>query len=329
MASIKDVAAKAKVSISTVSIIINGKSKERKISEETQLKVRQAMKELNYQPNLSAKKLRSSDTKKTIALFWTTDFRGVMLARFLDGLNEAINKYNYNFDIVVYTYENNQLCKEETLTKLTNFNGAIIANASEKDLDYLSTLNPMFPIVLYNRKLDGYSSVSVDDSIIAEKAYQLVKNKHSIGIIKAPSVFNGMDIRHQHLIELLKGDYLIKEYSVKENSIEEAYSLSSNIDFDHLDILYTASDMIGAGIIHYCFKKNISIPDDIEILSIGNGLTQIDAFLNPSLSVIEIPLEKMAMECLNVLNQQFKDTKIINKTVEPQTVLRDSLKKKS
>ena len=33
MASIKDVAAKAQVSISTVSIIINGKSKERKISK--------------------------------------------------------------------------------------------------------------------------------------------------------------------------------------------------------------------------------------------------------------------------------------------------------
>ena len=84
MASIKDVAAKAQVSISTVSIIINGKSKERKISKETQEKVLNAMKELNYQPNLSAKKLRLADTKKTIALFWTTDFRGVMLARFLD-----------------------------------------------------------------------------------------------------------------------------------------------------------------------------------------------------------------------------------------------------
>ena len=53
MASIKDVAAKAQVSISTVSIIINGKSKERKISKETQEKVLNAMKELNYQPNLS------------------------------------------------------------------------------------------------------------------------------------------------------------------------------------------------------------------------------------------------------------------------------------
>ena len=44
----------------------------------------------------------------------------------------------------------------------------------------------MFPIVLYNRQLVGYSSVSVDDSLIAEKIYHLIKDKNNIGIIKAP-----------------------------------------------------------------------------------------------------------------------------------------------
>ncbi|WP_270849769.1 LacI family DNA-binding transcriptional regulator [Faecalibacillus faecis] len=325
MASIKDVAAKAQVSISTVSIIINGKSKERKISKETQEKVLNAMKELNYQPNLSAKKLRIADTKKTIALFWTTDFRGVMLARFLDGLHEAIKKSNYNFDIIIYTYENNQLCKEEALTKLSNFHGAIIANASEKDLEYLSSLNPMFPIVLYNRQLVGYSSVSVDDSLIAEKIYHLIKDKNNIGIIKAPYAFKGMSVRDQHLVDLLT-HHSIQEYTVTENSIESGYSLASCIDFKNLDVLYTASDMIAAGIMHYCYKNHIVIPDDIEIVSIGNGLTHVDAFLNPSLSIIEIPLEKMAGECLHVLNQLFSQSLIINKSVEPQTIVRESLK---
>ena len=136
MASIKDVAKHANVSISTVSIIINGKSEERKISQETQKKVRQAMKELNYQPNFSAKKLRSSQNKKTIALFWTTDFREVMLARFLSGLQTTINKMKLDYDIIIYPYENDHLCEEQTLTQISNYHGAIIANASQKDLDF-------------------------------------------------------------------------------------------------------------------------------------------------------------------------------------------------
>ena len=84
--------------------------------------------------------------------------------------------------------------------------------------------------------------------------------------------------------------------------------------------------MIAAGIMHYCYKTHIVIPDDIEIVSIGNGLTHVDAFLNPSLSIIEIPLEKMAGECLHVLNQLFSQSLIINKSVEPQTIVRESLK---
>ena len=183
----------------------------------------------------------------------------------------------------------------------------------------------MFPIVLYNRQLVGYSSVSVDDSLIAEKIYHLIKDKNNIGIIKAPYAFKGMSVRDQHLVDLLT-HHSIQEYTVTENSIESGYSFASCIDFKNLDVLYTASDMIAAGIMHYCYKNHIVIPDDIEIVSIGNGLTHVDAFLNPSLSIIEIPLEKMAGECLHVLNQLFSQSLIINKSVEPQTIVRESLK---
>ncbi len=58
MATIKDVAKQAGVSVTTVSIIINGKSEERKISTATQQRVAEAMRS-GYQPNLSARRLRS------------------------------------------------------------------------------------------------------------------------------------------------------------------------------------------------------------------------------------------------------------------------------
>ena len=110
MPTIKDVAALAGVSFSTVSIIINGKSAERKISLQTQKKVLDAMKELNYKPNISAKKLRNHRPTITIALFWTTDFRSSMLARFMKGLQDEIKDIQANGDcveIVIYPYETN------------------------------------------------------------------------------------------------------------------------------------------------------------------------------------------------------------------------------
>ena len=55
MASIKDVAEMAGVSLSTASIVANGKAKERKISEATQKKVLETMKALNYIPECVGK----------------------------------------------------------------------------------------------------------------------------------------------------------------------------------------------------------------------------------------------------------------------------------
>ena len=80
MATIKDVAKAAGVSVTTVSIIINGKAEERKISEATRDRVLETMRELGYQPNLSARRLRNQDSKKpVIAFFWPIDYRTTIL----------------------------------------------------------------------------------------------------------------------------------------------------------------------------------------------------------------------------------------------------------
>ncbi|RHQ18859.1 LacI family transcriptional regulator [Lachnospiraceae bacterium AM48-27BH] len=75
MATIKDVAKLAGVSVTTVSIIMNGKSGERKISAQTQERVQDAMRELGYQPNLTARRLRFQESKNLSSRFsglWIT-----------------------------------------------------------------------------------------------------------------------------------------------------------------------------------------------------------------------------------------------------------------
>ena len=62
MATIKDVAAKAGVSVATVSRVLNGTAH---IREETQRQVEQAIRELRYNPNLLGRNLRRMETKKS------------------------------------------------------------------------------------------------------------------------------------------------------------------------------------------------------------------------------------------------------------------------
>ncbi len=329
MSSIKDVAALAGVSVSTVSIILNGKAEERKISQQTQEKVAKAIKELNYQPNLSAKRLRSSNEKKIIALFWTTDFREVMLARFISGLHQQIQQLELNYDIVIYPYENNKLYLEKSLQGSSSFHGAIIANASKKDLEYLQTFKPLIPIVLYNRELDNYSGIIVDDKMIGQQAAYLCRNMHSVGLIKTPYVFEGMRLRNESFLSQIN-EYGInsKIYEIEENSMDDAYEYAKNIDFQNLDALFLPSDHIAYGIMHYCYQNYIKIPEDISLIAIGNGLTQYAKYSNPSLTVIEIPMEDMASKCLTMINQLFKDSTLIKERINPYVIVRDSLNRR-
>lgn len=56
MTTIKDVAAKAGVSISTVSFVLNGKAKDKRVAEDTCRKVLEAAAALGYQPNCIGQK---------------------------------------------------------------------------------------------------------------------------------------------------------------------------------------------------------------------------------------------------------------------------------
>ena len=104
MATIREVAALAGVSLSTVSIVINGQAAERKITDATCKKVWDAVEQLGYHPNIAARKLRVPDSGTlTIALYWSNDFRTALLGRFLQGMQRELSA-RPDIELVVVTY---------------------------------------------------------------------------------------------------------------------------------------------------------------------------------------------------------------------------------
>ena len=105
MSTIKDIAREAGVSIATVSIVLNGKGPERKISVETQKRIHHIAQQLNYVPNQSAKKLRSAQKDSyAIAFYWATDFRINYLARITLGIQKEIMHQNKVVHLTVVPY---------------------------------------------------------------------------------------------------------------------------------------------------------------------------------------------------------------------------------
>ena len=152
MVTIKDVASFAQVSPTTVSLIINGKAEERRISPLTCERVMQAMNTLGYQPNLSARRLRSNEKlRPIIAFYWPMDYRTNILASFLSRFQGIIRRLGFDCELVVQTYENNALEKHSDGIIKNSYHAVIIGGASSQDIAYLETLKPQIPLVLINR----------------------------------------------------------------------------------------------------------------------------------------------------------------------------------
>lgn len=304
MVTIKDIAAKTGFSLSTVSIVLKGNGNARKISAKTQEKVLQAAREMGYTPNTQAKILRGgSPPKATVTLFWASDIRVHMLSRFFNGLQAELLRMNYPCELQIKPYENNHLQDAMSDRTLLGCNGMIICNPSEKDMLYLENTDFPVPAVLYNRYSQKYITVNMDDEKIGRlpAAVFLAHHRTSPALLKSSATFNGMDIRTTAFERQMADGGTAPLISVTvTDSMKGGYEGALQLcRLDPLpDCLFCTSDIIAYGALKAFHQNGVRIPEQVELISVGNGNPDYQEYAIPSLSVVNLPMEAMAANCL-------------------------------
>ena len=129
-------------------------------------------------------------------------------------------------------------------------------------------------------------------------------------LLTGPAVFEGMDIRcngfHQ---EAAKNDLTVESLPYCENSIRGGYQAVRNLlagswQDNMPDSLFCGSAMIAHGALRAFWDAGFQPSQQPKIIAIGNGSEEQDVLSIPSLSVIDMPMEKMAGECLRLLLQK-------------------------
>lgn len=334
MPTIKDVATLAGVSISTVSIVLNGKAEERKVAAKTCKKVLDAINTLKYEPNMTARRLRASeDNKPTVALYWPLDYRTTYISSILMGIQSEMKRLNYDCDVVVCTYENDKLCNESNLSINNKFSAAIIGATSAKDMEFLETLETQMPIILFNRYSDKYSTVCNNEEISAYKAARLfaAKGHKRVAIITAETSYLAMAIRAKSFIKACKeldikieNDFILES----ENSYEGgALAARRLISLENRpQALFCDSDFLALGVSYIFNKEKIKIPEDLEMIAIGLSDPNTTEYTTPPITVVSIPTEEMASDCMNLIYNALKNNikNPVHRLHEPKLLLRDS-----
>jgi LacI family transcriptional regulator len=307
--NIKKLALELNLSAATVSRALRDSYE---ISAETKQKVLALAKKLNYEPNPSASNLRSNKSK-TIAVI-IPEVANNFFSQAINGIEEIARECNYHV-LIYQTHENSQT-EMDFIRRLLNgrVDGILISIASDTNGNqYFKDFMGQLPIVFFDRIYEDIDAFKITTNDY-EGAYDATQHLIDCGC-KRILYLSGLG-------NLLTGKKRLSGYldALKNNciSFEEKFILDSYVDEDEnrgqiKNILITENpDGIVSSIedmvlpcYYACKELNLSIPDDVKIISFSNLKTA--PLLNPSLTTITQPAFEIGKEAANIL------FKILNK----------------
>lgn len=308
-ASIKDVAKEAGVSIATVSRVLNDVDV---VNEETKKKVREAIKKLEYRPNIIARSLKTQRTR-TIGII-VPDISSQFYPEIVRGAEDVSNIYNYNVILCNTDLDHEKEIEYLRVLREKMVDGVIyMSNCLEDDI--LKILNDLsLPTVLVETrgKDYGFPSVTIDNEKAGYDATEfLIKkgNKKIAYIGVNPNTANASGLRvHGYKKALEDNGLKYDETLVQFGGLKAADGrdgMEAIIHKTKIDAVFCASDEIAMGVINTLRENDIKVPEDVDVIGFDNIYAA--SIYYPKLTTVEQPMYDMGSVGMRML------IKVINK----------------
>jgi len=316
MSSIKEIAERTKLSVGTVSIVLNGRGDEMRISKKTQQRVLEAAQGLGYLPNISARRLRQSGARNlpAIATFWPSDLAPELLGRFFAGAQSPILEQEHAFEMTIQPYKRGNVDKIKEMCDRGIYHGAIITGVSAEEQRWLESNRWGVPAVLFNRESSVCSCVYVDSYEIGRKVAELFANRghRKVGVIAPEHLVHAKNNqRFKGFVESCARYGLELEdrhIQVAPMSMEGGNSAARRIvegGGRMPTAIFFPIGIMAVAALPVFHRAGIRIPDDLEIVTYGDH--EAEKYSVPSLTTVKLPVEEMASACVRLVMGLIQD----------------------
>lgn len=329
MATIKDVAREAGVSIATVSRVINKSPKAGKASIKS---VQTAMKNLSYRPNASARALVSKSTN-TIAVL-VSDVSDPFFGSLIKSVDQVAREHNKHL-LIGNGYHDADAERESIELLINSGSQSLIIHSKALADDELIAFAKEAPgLVLINRYIPEISErcIAFDNFKGAYMATEfLINNGHKhIAYINSNHNIDDASDRKAGYLKALQDHQLAhpSSYSLDVDLSDEGGRLGM-IELLSKSTPITAvvayNDFIAAGVLAALEENNISVPAQMSLVGFDNGL--ISRYLYPKLTTINYPIGLMAKQAtlLSICLAQKGPCELENNMFSPTLVKRLSV----
>lgn len=314
--TIRDVAKKCKVSVSTVSRAINNHPE---INLETQKFILNTIESMGYIPNSNARNLKRLESN-TIAVL-IKGIENLFFQPMFKIIEQEITKKGYSFLLYKVEEQGNEI---DVALKLVNdekpkgiiFLGGQFMDDDNTDLHLNDIGIPFVVTSILNRNMKAKQSacIGVDDFYESKK---IVEYLISLGHKKIAIIGPRQDDKSIGMLRINGYKQALKDndISLKEDMIimtktkEDPYTFEygykmADILFDkniEFSAIYCISDAIAIGVLKKMNERGLKSPDNYSVVGF-DGL-KINEYLSPTITTIKQPVEEMALRaCTELFN---------------------------
>lgn len=286
MASIKDIAKQAGVSISTVSYALNGSDK---VTKETTARIMRIAEQLNYVPHAAARLLKTK--KSNMIGIFLTDFSGSFYGDLLQGVKDYLSQRGYDL-LVCSGPQSRRLLPERMM------DGAIVLDETFSTEELLQYANQGHKAVVLDRELEHphINQVLLDNKAGAALAmdHLIEQGHHKIYIVRGPE---GSYDANQRLRAVHQAIHRAPQLEVHElggdfsKAAGEAAAKLIAAEHNSPAAVFCLNDEMAIGVYSYIRSHtDLIIGEHIHLIGFDN--IELAQFVQPRLATIDYSMRK-------------------------------------
>ncbi|QQO68581.1 transcriptional regulator EbgR [Klebsiella michiganensis] len=321
MATLKDIATEAGVSLATVSRVLND-DPTLNVKEETKHRILEVAEKLEYKSTSSRKaQVHTVGHHHILAIYsyqQDLEINDPYYLAIRHGIETQCEKLGIELTNCYFS---------NALPELKKVTGVLIVGQPSRAIrDAATALTDNVCFIDFHEPGSGYDAVDIDLVRIAKEVidFFIAQGARRIGFIGGQDEPGKADIREVAFVEYGRLKGVVSEEDIwrggfsSSSGYELAKTMLAKADFP--TALFVASDSIAIGVLRAIHERGLSIPEDISLISVNDIPTA--RFTFPPLSTVRIHSEMMGSQGVNLLVEKARDGRALPLNVFVPSVLK-------
>jgi len=313
--TIKEIAARAHVSIATVSRVINN---DPSVTGETRANILKIAEKLEYRPNILARNF--AQKKSNLIGLILPEISDEYFTEVIKGVDEIA--FSQNLYTVVASSHKYKSLKDEVVTFIKSglLSGLIllVSNLNDELSSILSKSHLPVVIINSNSKNKMFDRIGIDDYYGSySMTTHLIKKKHYdfLSHITGPLDNDDAGLRRNGFIDACKkygAKYIIEKGDFSQEGGFDACKKLMNLK-SRPQVIFAANDMMAIGCYDYIKQIKLQIPQDIGVVGFDDIF--VSQYLNPPLTTVHVNIDEVGKRAAELLLNKIQSSNNIPPSV--------------